>query len=70
MSCPYANCHSSETGRWAVQYGLSFYSDPAGHGAGGVVRAAGVGIQRVLTGGTQERTVITSHVWVTADKII
>lgn len=57
MSRPHADSHSSETGRWAVQYGLCFYGHPAGHRAGGVVRATGVGVQSVLMVGTQERTV-------------
>lgn len=65
MSRPHADSHSSETGRRAVQYGLSFYGHPAGHRAGGVVRAAGVGVQSVLIAGTQERTILTCHVKVT-----
>lgn len=63
MPHPDADRHGSEAGRRAVQYGLCFHGDPAGHGAGCVVGAAGVGIQRVLTaGGTWEGTIITFHV--------
>lgn len=51
VSRPHADRHGSEAGRRAVQYGLGFHGDPAGHGAGGVVGAAGVGIQRVLAAG-------------------
>ncbi len=57
MSRPHADSHSSETGRRAVQYGLCFYSHPAGHRAGGVVRAAGIGIQCILIMETQDRTI-------------
>lgn len=48
MSRPYADCDSGETCRGAVQYGLCFHGDPAGHGTGGVVRATRVGIQSIL----------------------
>lgn len=51
VSHPDADRHGSEAGRRAVKYGLGFHGDPAGHGAGGVVGAAGVGIQCVLTAG-------------------
>lgn len=65
MSHPHADSHSSETGRRAVQYGLSFYSHPAGHRAGGVVRAAGVGVQSVLMVERPARTITIRHVQVT-----
>lgn len=55
MSCPHADRHSSETGGRAVQYRLCFHGDPAGHGAGSVVRATGVGVQSVLPMGIEER---------------
>lgn len=57
MSRPHADGHGSEAGGRAVQYGLRFYSHPASHRAGGVVGAAGVGVQSVLIVGTQERKI-------------
>lgn len=54
MSRPHIDGHRCQPGGRAVQYGLRFHSDPAGHGAGGVVGAAGVGVQGVLTGERNE----------------
>lgn len=55
VSRPDADGHGGEAGRRAVQYGLRFHGHPAGHGAGRVVGAAGVGVQRVLTAGGHRR---------------
>lgn len=62
MSHSAADSHSSKTGRRAVQYGFYFHRNPAGHGAGGVVGAAGVGIQGILTVGEQERKISLQYV--------
>lgn len=48
VSRPHADSHGGEAGGRAVQYGLRHHGHPAGHRAGGVVRAAGVRIQSVL----------------------
>lgn len=48
LTLPHADGHGGEAGRGAVQDGLCFHRHPAGHGAGGVVRTTGVGLQGVL----------------------
>lgn len=57
MSCPHADGHSGEAGGRAVQNGFCLHGDSTGHWAGGVVGAAGVGVQGVLIVGIQERPV-------------
>lgn len=59
VSRPHADRHCGETGRRAVQYSLRFHGDPAGHGAGGVVGAAGVGVQSVLSDGDRGEKDVT-----------
>lgn len=43
-----ADCHSSESGGWGVPRCFSFQRRPAGHWAGGVVRATGIRIKGIL----------------------
>lgn len=54
MSGPHTDGHSSEAGRRAIQDSFCFHRHPAGHGAGGVVRATGVGLQSVLETSEEE----------------
>ena len=48
VAFPDADGHGGEPRGRAVQDGLRHHGRAAGHGAGGVVRATGVGFQRVL----------------------
>lgn len=43
-----ADCHGSESGSWGVPHCFSFQRCPAGHWAGGVVRATGIRLEGIL----------------------